>query len=260
VTTPRILIIAGSDSGGGAGIQADIKTVTMLGGHAMTAITAITAQNTLGVQAVMPVPAEMVAAQIAACLSDIGVDAVKIGMIGSAEIAHVVAAAIEGLHVPVVFDPVMVATSGALLADDATVAAFARLMRLASVVTPNLPELAALGGDAEALATTIGTAILAKGGHGDGDMLTDRLVGPGGEIARWRHARIDTRHSHGTGCTLSSAIATGLGAGLPLTDAIARGIAFVRASLAAAPGLGAGHGPMGHALGVAPFDLLNVSA
>jgi hydroxymethylpyrimidine/phosphomethylpyrimidine kinase len=161
VTTPRILIIAGSDSGGGAGVQADIKTVTMLGGHAMTAITAITAQNTLGVQAVMPVPADMVAAQIAACVDDIGVDAVKIGMIGSAETAHVVAEAVEALRVPVVFDPVMVATSGAMLADEATVAAFARLMRAASVVTPNLPELAALGGDAGTLAATIGTAVLA---------------------------------------------------------------------------------------------------
>src|SRR5205814_1666558 len=130
----RVLIIAGSDSGGGAGIQADIKTVTMLGGFAMTAITAITAQNTLGVQAVMPVPTEMVLAQIDSVVSDIGVDAVKIGMIGSAETAHAVADRLETLAVPIVFDPVMVATSGALLADAATVAAFERLMRIASVV------------------------------------------------------------------------------------------------------------------------------
>ncbi|WP_267389437.1 bifunctional hydroxymethylpyrimidine kinase/phosphomethylpyrimidine kinase [Sphingomonas sp. GC_Shp_3] len=244
MTTPRILIIAGSDSGGGAGIQADIKTVTMLGGHAMTAITAVTAQNTLGVQAVMPVPAEMVAAQIAACVSDIGVDAVKIGMIGSAEIAHVVADAIAGLRVPVVFDPVMVATSGALLADDTTVAAFARLMRLASVVTPNLPELATLGRDAEALAANIGTAVLAKGGHGDGDMLTDRLVGPDGEIARWKSPRIDTRHTHGTGCTLASAIAVGLARGATLPRAVERARAFVRLAMLGAAGLGGGHGPM----------------
>src|ERR1043165_1971966 len=149
--TPRILIIAGSDSGGGAGIQADIKTVTMLGGHAMTAITAITAQNTLGVQAVMPVPAEMVVAQIDSVVSDIGVDAVKIGMIGAPETAHAVADRLECLAVPIVFDPVMAATSGAPLADAATIAAFDRLLRLASVVTPNLPELEALGGEEKVL-------------------------------------------------------------------------------------------------------------
>eukprot|EP01035_Chromulina_nebulosa_P006982 gene6982-9410_t len=142
--TPRILIIAGSDSGGGAGIQADIKTVTMLGGHAMTAITAITAQNTRGVQAVMPVPADMVIAQIDSVVSDIGVDAAKIGMIGSAETAHAVADRLEGLSVPIVFDPVMVATSGSTLADDETIAAFGRLMRIATITTPNLPEWDAL--------------------------------------------------------------------------------------------------------------------
>ena len=131
--TPRILIIAGSDSGGGAGIQADIKTVTMLGGHAMTAITAITAQNTLGVQAVMAVPAEMVIAQIDSCLADIGVDAVKIGMLGSAATAHAVADRLGGIGVPIVFDPVMVATSGDVLADAATIEAFGALMRLAAV-------------------------------------------------------------------------------------------------------------------------------
>src|ERR1700755_2499927 len=132
-TTPRILIIAGSDSGGGAGIQADIKTVTMLGGHAMTAITALTAQNTLGVQAVLPVPTDMVVAQINSVVTDIGVDAVKIGMIGSAATANAVADVLEHLDVPVVFDPVMVATSGSVLADDETIAAFARLMRIAEV-------------------------------------------------------------------------------------------------------------------------------
>ena len=245
MTTPRILIIAGSDSGGGAGIQADIKTVTMLGGHAMTAITAITAQNTLGVQAVMPVPAEMVAAQIAACVSDIGVDAVKIGMIGSAETAHAVADALRDMHVPVVFDPVMVATSGALLADDATVAAFARLMRAATVVTPNLTELAALGGDAASLAAANRTAVLVKGGHGDGEMLTDRLVGPDGEVARWDSPRIDTRQTHGTGCTLASAIAVGLARGETLHRAVERARAFVRLAMLGAAGLGGGHGPMG---------------
>ncbi|WP_375288560.1 hydroxymethylpyrimidine/phosphomethylpyrimidine kinase [Sphingomonas sp.] len=288
--TPRILIVAGSDSGGGAGIQADVKTVTMLGGHAMTAITAITAQNTLGVQGVHPVPAEMVVAQMRSCIDDIGVDAVKIGMIGSAETAQAVAEVLEALNplpsgeresraaarergrttrrvhptaplpsaasggslplpegergmVPIVLDPVMVATSGSVLADAATIAAFDRLMRVATLVTPNAPELDALGGADAILAT--GALVLAKGGHLEGETVIDRLLGPDGEIARWENPRIHTRHTHGTGCTLASAIATGLGTGLPLADATGRAIAFVRASLAAAPGLGAGHGPMG---------------
>ena len=243
--TPRILIIAGSDSGGGAGIQADIKTVTMLGGHAMTAITAITAQNTLGVQSVMPVPAEMVIAQIDSVASDIGVDAVKIGMIGSAETAHAVADRLEAMPgIPIVFDPVMVATSGALLADDATIAAFARLMRIATVTTPNLPELAALGGEAAVRAGS--TALLVKGGHGEGDEIVDRLILAEGSEVRWADTRIDTPHSHGTGCTLASAIATGLAGGMSLAEAVARARVFVRLALREAPGFGSGHGPMGH--------------
>ncbi|WNO53589.1 bifunctional hydroxymethylpyrimidine kinase/phosphomethylpyrimidine kinase [Stakelama saccharophila] len=251
---PRILIIAGSDSGGGAGIQADIKTVAMLGGHAMTAITAITAQNTLGVQAVHPIPTETVLAQIESVVADIGVDAVKIGMIGSAATAHALADRLAVLpQVPIVFDPVMVATSGSVLADDATIAAFRRLMTLATLVTPNLPELAALGGDAAVRAG--GAALLAKGGHGDGDMVEDRLVTDAG-TRLFTNPRIVTRHTHGTGCTLASGIATGLGAGLALEAATGRAIAFVRAALANAPGLGGGAGPMGHALGVAPFDAL----
>jgi hydroxymethylpyrimidine/phosphomethylpyrimidine kinase len=241
---PRILSIAGSDSSGGAGIQADISTITMLGGYAMTAITAITAQNTLGVQAVEVLSPEMVGAQIDACASDIGVDAVKIGMLGSAAIANLVADRLEALDVPVVFDPVMVATSGAALADAETIAAFERLMALAALTTPNVPELAALGGE-EAMMSR-GATFLAKGGHAEGDMIEDRLVLPGREPVVWSAPRIVTRHSHGTGCTLSSAIATGLGAGLSLVEAIARGRAFVRAALLNAPGFGAGHGPMGH--------------
>jgi hydroxymethylpyrimidine/phosphomethylpyrimidine kinase len=274
---PRILIIAGSDSGGGAGIQADIKTVTMLGGHAMTAITAITAQNTLGVQAVLPVPTEMVIAQIESCVSDIGIDAVKIGMIGSAETAHAVADVLETIDAPVVFDPVMVATSGDVLADADTIAAFERLMRIATVVTPNLPELGVLvpavrpepveglapaggtsgadgastssartGEGAEFLAQTFGTTVLFKGGHCEGDTLTDRLIGPDGEITRWSSDRIVTSSTHGTGCTLASAIATLLAQGQLLTAAIAGARQFVRLALHEAPGLGGGHGPMGH--------------
>ena len=249
---PRVLIIAGSDSGGGAGIQADIKTVTMLGGHPMTAITALTAQNTLGVQAVMPVPADAVITQVNSCLSDLGADVVKIGMIGSAEVAHAVADLLDGIEVPVVFDPVMVATSGSVLADPATVAAFGRLMRRASVITPNLPELAALGGEAAVLAT--GAALLVKGGHAEGDVIEDRLIEANGTETIWTHPRLDTRHTHGTGCTLASGIATGLAAGMPLAAATGRAVAFVEHALAAAPELGQGHGPLGHALGAIPFD------
>ncbi|MES3055562.1 hydroxymethylpyrimidine/phosphomethylpyrimidine kinase [Sphingomonas sp. PP-F2F-A104-K0414] len=278
--TARILIIAGSDSGGGAGIQADIKTVTMLGGHAMTAVTAITAQNTLGVQAVHQIPTDIVLAQIESIVSDIGVDAVKIGMIGSAATANAVADLLPSLFpregggpdwtpafageqggaghhhpacVPIVFDPVMIATSGSVLADSDTIAAFARLMRIATLVTPNLPELAALGG--EAAIRALGPAVLIKGGHAEGLHIVDRLVTDAGET-RWTNPRIETRHAHGTGCTLASGIATGLAQGLSLDAAIARAIAFVRAALASAPGLGAGHGPMGHALGTSPFDQL----
>lgn len=248
MTTPRVLIIAGSDSGGGAGIQADIRTVTMLGGHAMTAITAVTAQNTLGVEAVHAVPADIVVAQIRSVWRDIGVDAVKIGMIGSAETAQAVAAVLEELRgakpLSIVFDPVMVATSGSVLADEATIAAFARLMALATVTTPNLPELAALGGEAAVLAH--GTALLAKGGHGAGDVLVDRLIDASGEVQRWESERIATTSTHGTGCTLASAIATYLAIGKPLGTAVARARQFVRLALHDAPGFGQGHGPMGH--------------
>ena len=244
MTPPRVLIVAGSDSGGGAGIQADIKTVTMLGGFATTAITAITAQNTLGVTDVMPVPAAMVVAQIDAIVSDIGADAVKIGMIGSAETAEAVAGQLERLAVPIVFDPVMVATSGSELADSATVAAFGRLMRIASVVTPNLPELEALGGEAAVLAH--GCHLLAKGGHGEGAEIVDTLVSPGGGRQDLRGRRFDTSDTHGTGCTLASALACGLGAGLTIGQAFEQAVRFVRIAILEAPGFGLGHGPIGH--------------
>jgi hydroxymethylpyrimidine/phosphomethylpyrimidine kinase len=250
-------VIAGSDSSGGAGIQADIKTVTMLGGYAMTAITAITAQNTLGVQAVQALPKDTVAAQIESCLSDIGADAVKIGMLGSAEIAHLVADRLEYFAGPIIFDPVMVATSGSVLADEATIAAFGRLMSIATVTTPNLPELEALGGrplssdEAVHDATTALAAlhegyVLAKGGHGRGETVTDLLVFPSGSALRFDHARLDTRHTHGTGCTLSSAIATLLGHGQPMEHAVRLARQYVFRALQAAPGFGAGHGPLGH--------------
>ncbi len=254
---PRVLIIAGSDSSGGAGIQADIKTVTMLGGYAMTAITAITAQNTTGVQAVQALPEEMVAAQIDSCLSDIGVDAVKIGMLGSPAITRLVADRLDSFAGPIVFDPVMVATSGSVLASEETIAAFDRLMGLATLTTPNLPELAALAEQpdlpedavfeaAASLAARHDGYVLAKGGHGSGETVTDLLVSPGGSALQFDHARLETRHTHGTGCTLSSAIATLLGHGQPMEHAVRLARQFVFRALQAAPGFGAGHGPLGH--------------
>jgi len=256
-STARILIIAGSDSGGGAGIQADIKTVTMLGGHPTTAVTAITAQNTAGVSAVHPVPAEMILAQIEAVIGDIGVDAVKIGMIGGAFAAEQVAKRLERLKaeqpgIPIVFDPVMVATSGSALADDATIAAFGRLMDVATITTPNLPELKRLTSEEDPVAAALhlvgahGCAVLIKGGHDEGDALADALIEED-NMTSWQGQRIDTTSTHGTGCTLASAIAYFLAGGASLADSVARAREFVRIALHDAPGLGQGAGPMGHA-------------
>jgi len=255
--TARILIIAGSDSGGGAGIQADIKTVTMLGGHPMTAVTAVTAQNTVGVSAVHPVPAEMILAQIEAVIGDIGVDAVKIGMIGGAFAAEQVAKRLERLKaeqpgIPIVFDPVMVASSGAALADEATIAAFGRLMEVATLATPNLPELKRLTSEEDPVSAALhlvgahGCAVLIKGGHEEGDALADALIETD-NMTSWQGARIDTTSTHGTGCTLASAIAVFLSQGSSLADAVARAREFVRVALHDAPDLGQGTGPMGHA-------------
>jgi hydroxymethylpyrimidine/phosphomethylpyrimidine kinase len=255
MTIPRVLIVAGSDSGGGAGIQADIKTVTMLGGHAMTAITALTAQNTLGVQGVMPVPPDFVVQQMRSCIDDIGVDAVKIGMIGSAAVAHAVADVLEGVDVPIVFDPVMIATSGAVLADAATIAAFGRLMGLARITTPNLPELDALGGVEAVVAH--GCHLAMKGGHGEGHRVIDRLLSPTGQLlCELDGKRFDTDDTHGTGCTFASALATGLARGEPIDAAFAAAIRYVRIAIVQAPGLGEGHGPIGHTLGHNAFDEL----
>src|SRR5689334_5580883 len=253
--TARILIIAGSDSGGGAGIQADIKTVTMLGGHAMTAVTAVTAQNTLGVSAVHPVPAEIILAQIESVVSDIGVDAVKIGMIGGAFAAEQVASRLERLRseqpgLPIVFDPVMAATSGAALADEATIAAFGRLMDVATIATPNLPELKRLTSEEDPVSAALhlvgahGCAVLIKGGHEEGDALADALIETD-NMTSWQGQRIQTTSTHGTGCTLASAIAFFLAGGSSLADAVSRAREFVRVALFAAPDLGHGVGPIG---------------
>ncbi len=251
----RILIIAGSDSGGGAGIQADIKTVTMLGAHAMTAVTAVTAQNSVGVNSVHPVPAEMILAQMDAVISDIGVDAVKIGMIGSAFAAKQVAARLSELKaqqpgLPIIFDPVMVATSGSSLADDHTIAAFGRLMDVATLATPNLPELKRLTSEEDPVAAALhlvgehGCAVLIKGGHEEGDALADALIEED-NMTSWQGQRIHTTSTHGTGCTLASAIAYFMAEGASLSDAVARAREFVRVALYEAPNLGEGSGPIG---------------
>ena len=256
-STPRVLIIAGSDSGGGAGIQADIKTIAMLGGHPMTAITAVTAQNSLGVEAIHVVPAEIILAQIDAVVADIGVDAVKIGMIGSAFAAKQVAVRLQELKslqpdLPIIFDPVMAATSGGILADEATIAAFGRLMDVATIATPNLPELKRLTSEEDPVAAALhlvgqhGCAVLIKGGHEEGDALADALIEED-NMTSWQGQRIATTSTHGTGCTLASAIALFLAEGASLADAVARAREFVRVALHEAPGLGQGTGPIGQA-------------
>lgn len=265
----RVLVVAGSDSGGGAGIQGDIKTITALGGYAATAITALTAQNTLGVQGVLPVPPEFIEQQLVSVLSDLGADSVKTGMLGNADTVELVAAVLaeRARGVPLVLDPVMVAKGGArLLDEDAVDALRRRMFPLAAVVTPNVPEAEALAGmeipDLAALrragAVLLGLglpAVLLKGGHLPGPVVTDLLVTPDDSLV-FESQRIDTRHTHGTGCTLASAVATGLAQGRGLADAVRRARAYVQAAIQAAPGLGGGHGPLGHGLTCDPsrFD------
>jgi hydroxymethylpyrimidine/phosphomethylpyrimidine kinase len=259
MTSPlgRVLIIAGSDSGGGAGIQADIKAVTVMGGYAATAITAITVQNTLGVHSVHPLPLDLIEAQARAVLDDIGADAIKTGMLGSAEVVERVAAILDTWDAPVVVDPVMVAKGGApLLADDAIAAVRSLMIPRAALLTPNAPEaealtglsVADLDGQRRAGAFLIGLgakAVLMKGGHVPGETVVDVLVTATGETLL-EGPRIDTRHTHGTGCTLASACAAGLAKGLPLEAAVAEAWAYVAEAIRQAPGLGGGHGPLDH--------------
>jgi hydroxymethylpyrimidine/phosphomethylpyrimidine kinase len=257
----RVLVIAGSDSGGGAGIQADIKAITALGGFAMTAITALTAQNTKGVFGIHDTPAAFVAQQIEVVLGDLGADCVKLGMLHRADIIDVVC---EGLDryapaVPVVVDPVMVAKGGArLLQPDAQAALTQKIVPRARVLTPNLPEAEALTGmsapdaaRAEELASALLAlgcqAVLLKGGHRDDAEVMDLLVERGKPPVRFTSKRIDTPHTHGTGCTLASAIAAGIAQGLVLDQAVARARAYVLEAIRTAPGYGSGHGPLNHA-------------
>lgn len=254
----RVLIIAGSDSGGGAGVQADIKTVTVLGGYAATAITAVTVQNTLGVSGVHPIPPEVVEAQARAVLDDIGADAIKTGMLGDAAMVRRVAEILaERPQIPAVVDPVMIAKGGAaLLGDDALDTLRTQLAPRAALLTPNAPEAEALTGlpvdsvDAmrrasEALLRMGAQAVLMKGGHVPGERVTDLLATPQGETL-FEAPRLETRHTHGTGCTLASACATGLAQGEPLVEAVSRAWAYVQEAMARAPGLGQGHGPLDH--------------
>lgn len=263
----RVLVVAGSDSGGGAGIQADIKAVMALGGYAATAITALTAQNTVGVHGVLPVPPDFIRQQIDVVLDDIGADAVKTGMLGNAEVVQAVAAALRrGGRVPLVVDPVMVAKGGARLLDDPAVAALRRdLLPLATLLTPNVPEAEALTGllitdhaaarrAAQALLDLGASAVLLKGGHLPGPVVQDILATPAG-LEVIESERVETRHTHGTGCTLASAVAAGLAQGMTLSDAVRRGGAYVHAAILAAPGFGAGHGPLGHGVTVDPARL-----
>ena len=259
----RVLIVAGSDSGGGAGIQADIKAVTAMAGFAATAITALTAQNTLGVHGVVPVEPAFIAQQIEVVLTDIGADALKTGMLHSAEVIEVVAASFRRFApgVPVVVDPVMVAKGGhRLLLSAAEVALRDTLLPMATLLTPNLPEAEVLVGfpvrvesdmrrAAEKLSALGAKAVLMKGGHLDGDRVVDLLFHEG-RVDRFEDARIPSRSTHGTGCTLASAIAAGLAQKMSLRDAVARARAYVRQAIETAPGYGQGHGPLNHAVTV----------
>ncbi len=257
----RVLTIAGSDSGGGAGIQADLKTFSALGCYGMSAITAITAQNTVRVSAIESLPVAILEAQIDAVASDIGVDAVKVGMLHTPAVVRTVAKAIRhhGLH-PVVLDPVMVATSGDRLITSETISVLVdELFGLSELVTPNLDEASVLLGrklaaidDLEPALLALGKlgcrAVLLKGGHLPGDILVDMLLTPDGAIRRYSTARIETRNVHGTGCTLSSAIAAYLALGSNLVEAVEQARAYVITAIAAGADVetGTGHGPLNH--------------
>ena len=260
-TYPRVLSIAGSDSGGGAGIQADLKTMSALGCYGMTAITALTAQNTCGVRSIHGVPPQMLRDQIDAVLEDIGVDAVKIGMLHSPEIVHTVAEAIERHKLPnVVFDPVMVATSGAVLIDNSSVDVLVReLFPRAVLITPNLDEAALLvkralhtESDMQGAATDLlamgAQAVLVKGGHLQGEVVSDLLALASGERVWMRDSRIHTPNTHGTGCTLSSAIASYLALGQDLFGAVQSARTYIRGALqhGAQVRTGKGGGPLNH--------------
>lgn len=250
----KALTIAGSDSGGGAGIQADLKAFSAMGVYGASVVTAVTAQNTQAVTAIHPIPDDVVAAQIRAVLEDIEIDAIKIGMLGTPSLIAAVADALMGYDGPVVLDPVMVAKSGdTLLADNAINALKSSLFTRAPLLTPNLPEAAKLVGEgstqaqANALLELGAGAVLMKGGHADGDICTDQLVSQAG-TQDFSAPRVNTRNTHGTGCSYSSAIAAGLAQGLALSDAVSRAHTWLHQAILHADKLqvGQGHGPVHH--------------
>jgi len=256
----RVLVVAGSDSGGGAGIQADIKTITALGGYAATAITALTAQDTVRVHEVVGVDPVFIRKQIAVVAADIGADCVKTGMLHSAAVVQAVFEELDASlpGVPVVVDPVLAAKGGAALLESEALAVLRDVaLPRAAVLTPNVPEAEALTGfaignfsdverAAEALLALGPAAVLLKGGHLPGRTVRDLLATARGKRT-YEASRIDTRHTHGTGCTLASAIATGIAQGMALEDAVARAHAYVQAAIRSAPGYGKGQGPLDHA-------------
>ena len=257
--TPTALTIAGSDSGGGAGIQADLKTFAALGVYGCSAVASLTAQNTLGVHAVLPVPSDFVRLQIQSVLSDINVGAIKTGMLATADIIAAVAATLADYpQIPLVLDPVMVATSGSVLIDKAAVAVLVReLFPRVTVITPNLDEAALLVGraltsahDMEQAALALlaqgARAVVLKGGHLPGDTVIDLLLTQTGEKVWMQAPRIHSPNTHGTGCTLASACAAGLAMGRPLEVAVVEAWAYVGEAIRRAPGLGGGHGPLDH--------------
>jgi hydroxymethylpyrimidine/phosphomethylpyrimidine kinase len=259
----RVLIIAGSDSGGGAGIQGDIKTVTCLGGYAATAITALTAQNTQGVYGIHDVPEAFIAQQMTLVLDDIGADCLKTGMLHKAGVIRTVAKTLQAYAgIPLVVDPVMFAKGGAaLLEPDALETLKHTLLPMAALITPNIPEAEFLSGRkiytvddmyaaAQAMLALGCKAVLLKGGHMEGDTLTDLLVTPTG-YERFTQPRIATNNTHGTGCTLASAIATGIAQEMELKAAVERARDYVRKAIENAPQLGQGHGPLGHNFAIA---------
>jgi len=254
----RVLIIAGSDSSGGAGVQADIKTVTALGGYGATAITAITVQDTLGVSQVKALSPALMTDQARAVLDDIGADCIKLGMLGDQAMAEAVADLLDAYpDIPAVIDPVMVAKGGAALSDQGVLQTLnARLLRRGALFTPNAPEAAVLTGlpvettddlrrAGEVLLARGATAVLMKGGHIDGPRVVDLLMTPVSHTL-FDSGRIDSRHTHGTGCTLASACATGLAQGFGLEAAVERARDYLRGAILHAPGFGAGHGPLNH--------------
>lgn len=257
----RVLIVAGSDPSGGAGIQADIKTVTMLGGYAAAVLTALTVQNTTAVTDVLPMEPQFVADQMQAVLSDVGADSIKTGMLHNADVMAAVADVIDSVEFDgdVVVDPVMVASSGAKLIDDHALETMRTvLLPRATVVTPNMPEAALLVGRpvetfegmteaAKGLIDMGANAAIVKGGHMAGDMLSDYVLTDSGDSMTVTRTKISTRSTHGTGCSLASGIATGLAQGKRLDKAFEAAHEFVQQAIRLAPGFGAGHGPLGHA-------------